>query len=245
LLVKCHGGPTGAASAALDLKIQFWTSRGFAVLDVNYRGSTGYGRRYRRALYGRWGLADVEDCAAGAQHVCELGEADPHRLLISGGSAGGYTVLCALAFTDVFLAGASYYGIGDLEALFATTHKFESHYDHLLIGPDRAAVRDRSPLHHAESVGCPVIFFQGGMDKVVPPAQSRSMHEALVRQGLATAYLEFPDEAHGFRRAANIQRALECELAFYARILGLDVPVAAPDLEIRNASGLPGPTPAA
>ena len=245
LLVKCHGGPTGAASAALDLKIQFWTSRGFAVLDVNYRGSTGYGRRYRRALYGRWGQADVEDCAAGARYVCEQGLADPDRLLISGGSAGGYTVLCSLAFNDVFVAGASYYGIGDLDALFATTHKFESRYDHLLIGPDRSAARDRSPLHHAESIRCPVIFFQGGMDKVVPPDQSRAMHEALVRQGIATAYVEFPDEAHGFRQAATIQRALESELAFYARVLGLEMPAGAGELEIRNASALRGRPPGA
>ncbi len=238
LLVKCHGGPTGATNPGLDLKIQFWTSRGFAVLDVNYRGSTGYGRSYRRSLYGRWGLADVEDCVAGANHICELGLADPDRLLISGGSAGGFTVLCALAFADIFVAGASYYGIGDLESLFATTHKFESRYDHHLLGSDPAAVRDRSPLWHADRVTCPVIFFQGALDKVVPPDQSRAMHEALAGRGLATAYVEFPDEAHGFRRSASIVRALNAELAFYARVLGFPVAGGAEPLDIRNADSL-------
>ncbi len=238
LLIKVHGGPTGATSPGLDLKIQFWTSRGFAVLDVNYRGSTGYGRRYRRSLYGRWGLADVEDCVAGAAHVCALGLADPDRQIISGGSAGGFTVLCALAFTDAFVAGASYYGIGDLASLFATTHKFESRYDHHLMGADPAAIRDRSPLWHADQITCPVIFFQGALDKVVPPDQSRTMHEALAERGLATAYVEFPDEAHGFRRSASIVQALNSELAFYARVLGFPVAGGEEPLEIRNAGSL-------
>jgi dipeptidyl aminopeptidase/acylaminoacyl peptidase len=226
VIVKCHGGPTGAATTAFDARIQFWTTRGFAVLDVNYRGSTGFGRPYRESLYGRWGEAEVEDCVAGVRFLAERGRADANAAFISGGSAGGFTVLSALAFTDAFRAGASYYGVADLAGLFETTHKFESRYDHWLFGPPddpatRLLIERRSPLRHADRIHCPVIFFQGGEDRVVPPAQSRDMHAALRARGVPTAYIEFPDEGHGFRRAENIRTALEAELAFFCRALGV------------------------
>lgn len=243
VIVKCHGGPTGAASMAFDARIQYWTTRGFAVLDLNYRGSTGFGRAYRESLYGRWGEADVEDCVAALRFLDERGLADREAAFISGGSAGGYTVLCALAFTDAFRAGASYYGIGDLRGLFDTTHKFESRYDHWLIGPPedpetQRKLEARSPLQHAERIRCPVIFFQGGEDKVVPPGQSRHMHAALRARGIPTAYIEFPSEGHGFRRAENIRTALEAELAFYCRVLGLTPPGGVPGLELDNDAAL-------
>ncbi len=238
LLVKAHGGPTAAASPTLDLGIQFWTTRGFAVLDVNYAGSTGYGRAYRRALDGAWGVADVDDCVAGALHACELGVADRHRLAISGGSAGGYTVLCALTFRDAFAVGASRYGIGDLEALARDTHKFESRYLDGLVGAwpeDKARYVERSPIHHTAGLSCPVIFFQGGEDRVVPPAQAEAMVAALAERGLLHAYVLYPDEGHGFRRAANIQRSLEGELYFYGRVLGFD-PGVDPGIELSGAA---------
>jgi dipeptidyl aminopeptidase/acylaminoacyl peptidase len=241
LLVKCHGGPTGATSTAQDLRTQFWTSRGFAVLDVNYRGSTGYGRAYRRSLYGRWGVADVEDCVAGALALEAAGRVDGKRLLISGGSAGGYTVLCALTFTEAFTAGASHYGIGDLESMFETTHKFESRYDHSLLGDDARGsdvFHERSPLKHAERITCPVIFFQGARDRVVPPEQSQTMVSALCARGVPVAYLEYPDEAHGFRRAESVQQSLEAELYFFCRALGLAPPEGIPAVEIQNAAAL-------
>ncbi len=224
LIVMSHGGPTSAASSSLNWGIQFWTSRGFAVLDVDYRGSTGHGRAYRRALDGLWGVADVEDCAAGARHLVSRGQADGARLAIRGGSAGGYTTLAALAFTDVFRAGASYYGIGDLEALARDTHKLESHYLDSLIGPypdRRDLYRARSPIHHVDRLSCPVIFFQGLEDKVVPPDQAERMVAALRRKGVPVEYLAFPGEQHGFRRAENISAALEAELAFYTRVFGI------------------------
>lgn len=224
LIVVSHGGPTAAASSGLNLAIQFWTSRGFAVLDVNYRGSSGYGRAYRRALDGVWGIADVEDCAAGARFLVERGLADGARLVIRGGSAGGFTTLAALAFTDVFRAGASFYGVSDLEALARDTHKFESRYLDSLIGPYPAR-RDlylaRSPIHHADRLSCPVIFFQGLEDRVVPPDQAERMVAALRAKGLPVEYVSFPGEQHGFRRAETIVRALEAELAFYCRVFGL------------------------
>ncbi len=223
LLVLGHGGPTASASSALNLKIQFWTSRGFAVLDVNYRGSTGYGREYRRQLDGRWGVADVEDCLAGARHLVERGLADARRLAIRGGSAGGYTTLCALTFHDLFRAGAVYYGVSDLEALARDTHKFEAHYLDRLIGPypTRADLyRARSPIHHADRLSCPAIFFQGLEDRVVPPDQTERMVNALRTKGIPVAYVPFAGESHGFRRAENIQRALEAELYFYSRLFG-------------------------
>ena len=243
VLVKCHGGPTGTASTAFEAKIQFWTTRGFAVLDVNYRGSTGFGRAYRESLYGRWGVADVEDCVAGVAYLARRGLADAGAAFISGGSAGGFTVLCALAFTDAFRAGASYYGVGDVAGLFATTHKFESRYDRWMFGlrDDPAAQRlieERSPLQHAHRIRCPVIFFQGGEDRVVPPDQSRAMHAALRANGVPTAYLEFPEESHGFRRAENIQAALEAELAFYCRVLGVAPAGDMPSLAVDNDAAM-------
>jgi len=226
LLVICHGGPTGSTSTSLSLTIQFWTSRGFAVLDVNYRGSTGYGRAYRKALDGQWGIADVEDCVAGASMLAAQGLVDGGHMAIRGSSAGGFTVLCALAFHDVFAAGASYYGVSDLEALAQDTHKFESRYLESLIGPypqRRDIYRARSPIHAAERLSCPVIFFQGLQDRVVPPAQAENMVAALRRRGLVAPLVTFPDEQHGFRRKETIVRALSDELAFYREVFGIRV----------------------
>lgn len=227
LLVKSHGGPTAAASAALDPRIQYWTSRGFAVADVNYGGSTGHGRAYRDLLAGQWGVVDVEDCVAVAEALAADGRVDGARLAISGGSAGGYTVLAALAFHDTFSAGASHYGIGDLEALARDTHKFESRYTDWLVGPlpEAAALyRERSPIHHVGGLSCPVVFFQGLEDKVVPPNQAEAMVEALAARGLAHAYVPFEGEQHGFRRAENIRTALDGELYFYSRLFGFEAP---------------------
>jgi dipeptidyl aminopeptidase/acylaminoacyl peptidase len=224
VIVISHGGPTASASTALNLVVQFWTSRGFAVVDVNYRGSTGYGRAYRQALDGQWGIADVEDCAAAARYLVASGLGDPQRVAIRGSSAGGYTTLAALVFSDVFRAGASYYGISDLEALARDTHKFESRYLETLVGPypARADVyRERSPLHHVDRLRCPVIFFQGLEDRVVPPAQAEGMVAALTAKGLPAPYLAFPGEQHGFRRAETVVAALEAELAFYRRVFAL------------------------
>jgi len=223
LLVRSHGGPTSAASSALNLEIQYWTSRGIAVIDVNYRGSTGYGRAYREELEGRWGIVDVEDCISAARFLVERGEVDEGRLMIRGGSAGGYTTLCALVFHELFKAGASYFGVSDLEALAKETHKFESHYLDRLIGPypeRQDLYRERSPIHFAERLSCPVIFFQGLEDRVVPPDQAEAMVEVLRKKGLPVAYVPFPDEQHGLRRAENIKRAIEAELYFYSRVFG-------------------------
>lgn len=219
LLVKCHGGPTAAASSTLDLRIQYWTSRGISVLDVNYGGSTGYGRAYRELLDGAWGIVDVEDCVHGARHLAEQGLVDGARSVITGGSAGGYTVLAALTFHDYFRGGASYYGVSDLTALARETHKLESRYLDSLIGPypERADLyRERSPLFHVDRLAAPVIFFQGEEDMAVPPNQAEAMVEALRRKGLPVGYLLFSGEQHGFRQAANIKRALDAELYFYA-----------------------------
>ncbi|HEX7047251.1 MAG TPA: prolyl oligopeptidase family serine peptidase [Gammaproteobacteria bacterium] len=226
LLVKVHGGPTAATSSALDMKLRFWTSRGFAVLDVNYRGSTGYGRNYREKLYGQWGIADVEDCVFGARELAKRGLADPERLLISGSSAGGFTVLAALTFHDVFAGGASYYGIGDLAGAMRDTAKFESRYGDKLVGPlpeCEGEWRARSPLFHAEQLKRPVIFFQGLDDRIVPPDQSERMFDAARANGVATAYLPFPGEGHGFRQAETIEAALNAEYAFYCEVLGIPV----------------------
>jgi len=223
LLVCAHGGPTSATSSALNLKLQYWTSRGFAVLDVNYRGSTGYGRAYRERLNDRWGVADVEDCIAGARHLTGARHADGTHAAIRGGSAGGYTALCATTFQTFFRAGASYYGVSDLEALARDTHKFEARYLDRLVGPypaGRARYRERSPLHHAARLGCPMIFFQGLDDPVVPPNQTERMVEMLRIKGIPVAYVPFPGERHGFRQAENIKRALEAELYFYGRVFG-------------------------
>jgi dipeptidyl aminopeptidase/acylaminoacyl peptidase len=224
LLVTCHGGPTASASTALNLGIQYWTSRGFAVLDVNYRGSTGYGRAYRKMLDGAWGVADVEDCVAGAQGLAAQGLVDGARMAIRGSSAGGLTVLCALAFHDTFAAGASYYGVSDLVALAEDTHKFESRYLESLVGPYPARAdlyRARSPIHAAARLSCPVIFFQGAEDRVVPPTQAEAMAAALRARGLAAPLLLFPGEQHGFRREETIRRALEAELDFYCDVFSI------------------------
>jgi dipeptidyl aminopeptidase/acylaminoacyl peptidase len=223
LRVLSHGGPTSATSSALNLAIQFWTSRGIAVLDVNYGGSTGYGRAYRERLNGNWGIVDVDDCVNGARYLVARGDVDPRRLVIKGGSAGGYTTLAALTFRDVFKAGASYYGISDLEALARDTHKFESRYLDKLIGPypaRRDLYIERSPIHFVDRLSCPLIFLQGLEDKIVPPNQTETMVQALRDKGLPVAYLPFPGEQHGFRRAENIKRALEAELYFYGRVFG-------------------------
>jgi len=229
LLIKSHGGPTSATSSMLKLGIQFWTSRGIAALDVNYGGSTGYGRAYRERLAGKWGIVDVDDCTNGATYLAEQGVVDGKRLIITGGSAGGYTTLCAIAFRDVFKAAASYYGVSDVEALAKDTHKFESRYLDGLIGPypeRRDIYQARSPIHFTERISCPVIFFQGLEDQVVPPSQTELMVEALREKGLPVAYLPFEGEQHGFRRAENIKRSLDAELYFYSRIFGF--PLAEP-----------------
>ena len=225
LIVISHGGPTAMATNTLKLATQFWTSRGFAVLDVNYGGSTGFGRAYWQRLSGQWGVVDVEDCIAGARHLVDAGLADGERLAIRGGSAGGYTTLAALAFHDVFKAGASHYGVGDLRALDADTHKFESRYttDLLAAMPERERLyAERSPIHAADRMSCPVIFFQGLDDKVVPPAQAATMVAALRAQGIAVAHLEFEGEGHGFRKKETVQRTLEAELSFYAQVFGFE-----------------------
>ena len=237
LLVISHGGPTSATSTALDLEIQYWTSRGIAVLDVNYGGSSGYGRAYRQRLNGRWGLVDVDDCVNGARYLVEQGYADGNRLVIRGGSAGGYTTLSALTFRDVFKAGASYYGISDLEAMTRDTHKFESRYLDSLIGPypeEQGRYRERSPIHFTDRLSCPLILFQGLEDEVVPPNQAEMMVEALRVKGLPVAYVPFEGEQHGFRRSENIRRSLEAELYFYGQVFGF-VPVDAVEpVEIDN-----------
>jgi dipeptidyl aminopeptidase/acylaminoacyl peptidase len=219
LLVKSHGGPTAATTATLDLRVQYWTSRGIGVLDVNYGGSSGYGRAYRDRLDGKWGIVDVEDCVNGALHLVATGRADPSRLMISGGSAGGYTTLSALAFHEIFRAGASYYGVADLEALARDTHKFESRYLDRLVGPyprERQLYIERSPIHAVDKFSAPVIFFQGEEDKVVPPNQAEMMVAALKRKQLPFGYFLFAGEQHGFRKATTIKRALDAELYFYA-----------------------------
>jgi len=237
LIVKSHGGPTGCASCALDPGIQFWTSRGFAVLDVNYGGSTGFGRAYRQRLDGQWGVVDVDDCLNGALYLVERGEVDGNRLLITGGSAGGYTTLCALTFRHAFRAGASHFGIGDLEAMVRDTHKFEARYLDRLVGPypDRRDIYlDRSPICHVERLSCPVIFFQGLEDKIVLPNQAEMMVDALRQKGVPVAYVAFEGEQHGFRRAENIRRALDGELYFYSRVCGFGLAEPVDPVSIEN-----------
>jgi dipeptidyl aminopeptidase/acylaminoacyl peptidase len=223
LLVLSHGGPTSATSSAFKLPIQYWTSRGFAVVDVNYGGSTGYGRAYRERLNGMWGVVDMEDCINAARYLERRGDVDDNRMAIRGGSAGGYTTLCALVFSDVFAAGASYFGVADLKALTEDTHKFESRYLDRMLGPYPQAAKlyhDRSPVHFADRLSCPVILLQGLEDKVVPPAQAETMIAALRRKNLPFAYVVFETEGHGFRQAANIKRSAEAELYFYSRVFG-------------------------
>ncbi|MDC0435223.1 prolyl oligopeptidase family serine peptidase [bacterium] len=221
LIVLAHGGPTSAARSQLSLAQRFWTSRGFAVVDVNYRGSSGYGRAYRKKLDLRWGIADVEDCVAVAQYLAKRGDVDSQRLIIRGGSAGGFTVLSALAMHDTFTAGASLYGVADLEALAKDTHKFESRYLDSLIGrwPEDAEVyKERSPINHLDGFDAPMIVLQGAQDAIVPPNQSRMIVDALDKRGLPVAYLEFPGEQHGFRQAKTIITATLSELAFYGQV---------------------------
>jgi dipeptidyl aminopeptidase/acylaminoacyl peptidase len=228
LLVLIHGGPTAAARPMLLLGTQYWTSRGFAVVDVNYGGSTGYGRAYRNQLRGAWGVVDLDDCEAAARWLGEQGRVDPARLCIRGGSAGGYTTLAALAFRDTFAAGASHYGVADLEALAIETHKFESRYLDGLIGPypeRRDLYVERSPIHHVEGFDRPLIVLQGLEDEVVPPNQAEMIVDALRAKGVPVAYVTFEGEQHGFRQAANIRRALDAELSFYAQVFGFDLPV--------------------
>ena len=224
LIVISHGGPTGMAASTLSLKTQYWTSRGFGVLDVNYGGSTGFGRAFRDALKGQWGVVDVEDCIAGARHLVAQGLADGERLIIRGSSAGGLTTLCALTFHDVFKLGASYYGVSDLKGLDDDSHKFESHYNEYLIAPKaqaEAVYAERSPINHTDRLSRPMIFFQGLDDKVVPPQQSQAMVDALRKRGIPVEYVELEGEGHGFRKADTIVRTLQAELAFYRRMFGL------------------------
>lgn len=237
LLVKSHGGPTSSAATALSLTIQYWTSRGIAVLDVNYRGSTGYGRAYRGQLKGNWGVADVDDCVNGAKFLVGRGEVDSNRLMISGGSAGGYTTLCALTFRESFHAGASHYGVSDAEALAKETHKFESRYLDGLFGsyPERRDIYfARSPVNFTDRLSCPVIFFQGLDDKVVPPNQAEMMVEALRKKRLPVAYVAFAGEQHGFRQAKNIKRSLDGEMYFYSRVFGFELADEVEPVDIEN-----------
>ncbi len=225
LLVLGHGGPTSATSTTLSLRIQYWTSRGFAVLDVNYGGSTGYGRSYRQRLNGEWGVVDVQDCINGAKYLVGQGMVDGNRLAIRGGSAGGYTTLCALTFYDTFSAGASYYGISDVEALAKDTHKFESRYMDSMIGPYpemQQVYIERSPIHFVDKINCPLILFQGLEDKVVPPNQAEILFDAVKAKGLPVAYVPFEGEQHGFRQAPNIKRALDGEFYFYSKVFGYE-----------------------
>ncbi len=237
LLVTCHGGPTGAASASLNLLYQFYTSRGWQILDVDYRGSSGYGRAYREALAGHWGLIDVSDCEDAVACLLQRDKVDPNRVAIRGGSAGGYTVLRALTTSQVFRAGASHYGIGDLTALAEDTHKFESRYIDRLVGgsaPLAETLVARSPIHHLEGLNCPVIFFQGGADRIVPPNQAEAMVAGLRRKGLPVAHLLFPEEGHGFRDGNNIARCIAAEYSFFCRVFNLPEPTDLPPLEIEN-----------
>jgi len=237
LIVIVHGGPTSSTSTSLDLKKQFWTSRGFAVFDVNYGGSSGYGRNYRDRLKGTWGIKDVDDCINGVKFLVKKGKVDGERLIIRGGSAGGYTVLCALTFRDFFRAGASYYGVSDLVKLTEETHKFESHYLDSLIGkyPEQIKLyKERSPINSAGKLRVPVIFFQGAEDKVVPPEQSKIFVSFLEKKGVPVSYILFEDEQHGFRKEQNIKRSLEAELYFYSRIFGFELKEEIDPVPIKN-----------
>lgn len=226
LIVKCHGGPTMHVPNIFNMEVQFWTSRGFGYLIVNYGGSTGYGREYRQRLNGNWGVVDVNDCCSGALHLAHLGLVDRERMVIKGSSAGGYTALASLCFRDVFSAGVSYYGIADLEKLQETTHKFEAYYNDSLLGPypeSQKLYRERSPIHSVQNIKKPVLLFQGLDDKVVPPSQAEKMFKALKKQDIPTALITFEGEGHGFRKSENMQKALEEELHFYSEIF--DIPM--------------------
>ncbi len=226
LLVRVHGGPTAHVTARLDREIQFFTSRGFAVVDVNYGGSTGYGREYRERLHGQWGIVDVDDAVNAAKALAEAGEVDGDRMAITGGSAGGWTVLCAAAFhPEVFAAGADYFGVSDLTGFVDSTHKFESRYNDWLVGPWPEAAdlwRERSPVNFADRIRAPIIILQGLEDAVVPPQQSEVVVAALRANRVPFAYLAFAGEQHGFRKAETLRRAIEAELSFYAQVLGFE-----------------------
>ncbi|GHO44330.1 S9 family peptidase [Ktedonospora formicarum] len=237
LIVEIHGGPTSATSNVLNLGKQYWTSRGFALLDVNYRGSTGFGRAYRERLKGQWGVVDIDDCVYGARYLVERSLADGKRLLIHGGSAGGYTTLCAVTFRDAFAAGASHFGVSDLTTFVGDTHKFESRYLFGLVGPYPEAEQtyyERSPLNYIDQLECPVIFLQGLEDKIVPPNQAEIMVEALRAKKIPVTYMPFEGEQHGFRRAENIKRSVEAELYFYSRIFGFPLADAVEPVLIEN-----------
>ncbi len=241
LIVMSHGGPTANATALFSLEMQYWTTRGFAVVDVNYGGSTGYGRAYRERLNGMWGVVDLQDCVNAARYLVDEGLADPDRLLITGGSAGGYTTICALTYTDEFAAGASYFGLADLEP-FATgdTHKFESHYEHTLVGPYPEAAelyRERSPINFVDRITTPMLVLQGEDDEIVPKSQAEVIVRALRERGVPHAYLLFPGEGHGFRKAENIVSSLHAELSFYAQVLGFEPGDPIPKLNVENLPG--------
>ncbi|HSG78432.1 MAG TPA: prolyl oligopeptidase family serine peptidase, partial [Acidimicrobiia bacterium] len=235
LIVEIHGGPTSQSRPSLIPEYLYWTSRGFAILDVNYGGSTGYGTAYRRRLNGRWGVVDVRDCALAAAAAAERGLADPTRLVIRGGSAGGFTALAAVAYRDEFAAAVSYFGVADLSLLAEHTHKFESHYLDSLVGrypEDRAVYDARSPIHHLDGIDVPVLLFQGLEDLVVPPEQARVMFDGLRGRGVPVGLIEYEGEGHGFRRADNQVRTIEAELWFYGRVLGFE-----PADEIESVDG--------
>ena len=237
LLVISHGGPTGSTTTTLKYSIHYWTSRGFAVLDVNYGGSTGYGREYRQRLNGNWGVVDVDDCCNGALYLVEQNLADPNRLAIRGGSAGGYTTLACLAFRDVFKAGASHFGLSELEVFVKDTHKFESKYLFTLVGPypeRKDLYYERSPINYIQNFNCPLILFQGDEDKIVPASQSEMMFEAVRAKEIPVAYVLFKGEQHGFRKAHSIKRSLEGELYFYSKIFKFDLAEPVPPIEIEN-----------
>ena len=239
LIVRSHEGPTSQSFAEFDTDLQYWTSRGFAVVSVNYGGSTGYGRQYRERLKGAWGIADLNNCVNAALYLVSQGLADENSLLIRDGSAGGYTTLCALTFRQTFAAGASYFGVGDLGALARDTHKFESRYLDELIGPypqREDLYEERSPIFHTDLLRTPMIILQGLEDKVVPPKQAEAMMEALRTNAVPFVYLPFEGEQHGFRKAETIVHCAEAELSFYARILGLDIGESTPKVQIENGA---------
>jgi dipeptidyl aminopeptidase/acylaminoacyl peptidase len=237
LIVYVHGGPTAHVPPILQLSVQFFTTRGLGVIDVNYGGSTGYGREYRDRLRGQWGIVDVEDSAAAASYLAERGDIDPARVEITGGSAGGYTTLLALAVRDEFAAGTSLFGVADLVTFHEDTHKFESHYDEYLVGPWPEAIeeyRERSPISHADSISRPLLLLQGLDDKVVPPAQSEVIVDALKERGIPHAYIAFAGEGHGFRKAENQKRALAAHASFLAQVFGFELADAVEPIEIEN-----------
>jgi dipeptidyl aminopeptidase/acylaminoacyl peptidase len=241
LVVMLHGGPTSHVGPAYKNGVQFWTTRGFAVVDVNYGGSTGYGRAYRERLLGQWGVVDLQDAVAAVDHLAATGRVDGARVAIRGGSAGGFTVLCALAFSQRFAAGINYYGVADLETLAADTHKFESRYLDRLVAPlpsGQAIYRARSPVHHMAQCRAALITFQGSDDRAVPPQQSRDIVEAARAAGCPVAYLEFDGEGHGFRQGPNIVRALQHELVFLGRVFGFTPAGDLPPVAIDNEAAL-------